>query len=236
MSSPAVKIFCFRFSESCDWIPPSRAHQEGRTRRHERGARDAMDVLVSRDERRRHGRRSRVVLTPRRWCQACEMMISRVTGARKPGPRGERAISRNTIAQGRPVDWLNLWCLPPAFLLLGHGCGQPPGFPCALRSRRDTLDGSLGRDRACRECDVVSHRLLDVAMTGDTRRGWRRWPSSHASDLANSIRPRARTRSLFRSDPKGVARARRKAVAAAWRYSSERRKNTRLPMTRLFRL
>jgi hypothetical protein len=32
------------------------------------------------------------------------MMISRMMGARKPGPQGERAISRKTIAQGRPGD------------------------------------------------------------------------------------------------------------------------------------
>jgi hypothetical protein len=61
-----VKIFCFRFSETHDCVSPSRAHEEGRTRRHERGARDAMDVAVSRDERCRYGRRSRVVLASRR--------------------------------------------------------------------------------------------------------------------------------------------------------------------------
>jgi hypothetical protein len=33
-----------------------------------------------------------------------------------------------------------------------------------------------------------------------------------------------------------MARAFRKAVAAAWRYSSDRRRNTRLPMMQLFRL
>jgi hypothetical protein len=93
--------------------------------------------------------------------------------------------------------------------------------------------GAIARAENVKSCLIG---LLEVAMTGDIRRGWRRWPSSHASDLANSIRPRARTRSLFRSDPEGVARALRKAVAAAWRYSSERRKNTRLPMMRLSRL
>jgi hypothetical protein len=88
-----------------------------------------MDVLVSRDERRRHGRRSRVVLTPRRWCQACEMMISRVTGARKPGPRRERAISRNTIAQGRPVDWLNLVVAAASFFYAGGPWVRPVTRP-----------------------------------------------------------------------------------------------------------
>src|SRR5580700_9473518 len=44
--------------------------KEGRTRnRHGRWVRDAMDVLVSQGERCECGRRSRVVLTPRRWRQ-----------------------------------------------------------------------------------------------------------------------------------------------------------------------
>jgi hypothetical protein len=37
--------------------------------RHGRWARDAMDVAARADERRYRGRRSRVVLTPRRWRQ-----------------------------------------------------------------------------------------------------------------------------------------------------------------------
>jgi hypothetical protein len=46
----------------------SRARSRGAFRdRHERWMRDAMDALVSPDERRRRGRRSRVVLMPRRW-------------------------------------------------------------------------------------------------------------------------------------------------------------------------
>jgi len=41
------------------------------------------------DERGFRGRRSRVVLMPRRWHQAREVMILRATVARKPGHRGE---------------------------------------------------------------------------------------------------------------------------------------------------
>jgi hypothetical protein len=50
------------------------------------------------------GRRSRVVLTPRRWRQVCERQLSQATVARKPGHRGERDISRKTIARGMPGD------------------------------------------------------------------------------------------------------------------------------------
>jgi hypothetical protein len=44
------------------------------------------------------GRRSRVVLTPRRWRQVCERQLSQATVANKPGHRGERDISVKTIA------------------------------------------------------------------------------------------------------------------------------------------
>jgi hypothetical protein len=47
-------------------IPP---RLEGRTRRHERWVRDAVDAAAAQDERSYCGRQSRVVLTPRRWRQ-----------------------------------------------------------------------------------------------------------------------------------------------------------------------
>ena len=46
---------------------PSRGALRGR---HERWVRDAMDAWLCEDDAHRCGRRSRVVLTPRRWCQA----------------------------------------------------------------------------------------------------------------------------------------------------------------------
>ncbi len=61
------------------------------------------------DERRCCVRRSRVVLTPRRWRQVCGVASAQpgldktyplATVARKPGHRGEHEISRKTIACG----------------------------------------------------------------------------------------------------------------------------------------
>jgi hypothetical protein len=47
------------------------------------------------------GRRSRVVLTPRRWRQVLKKQsFLGMTVARKPDHREERGVSRNTIAQG----------------------------------------------------------------------------------------------------------------------------------------
>jgi hypothetical protein len=82
---------------------PHPASQEGRMRnRHE--TRGGMRWTRRRARRARQCvRRNRVVLTPRRWRQVPgKLTLLRATVARKPGHRGERAISRKTIARGRP--------------------------------------------------------------------------------------------------------------------------------------
>jgi hypothetical protein len=61
--------------------------------RHGRWVRDAMDAGGAADERAGCGRRSRVVLTPRRWRQALRSYL-RAMVAKEPGHQGEREISR----------------------------------------------------------------------------------------------------------------------------------------------
>jgi hypothetical protein len=83
---------------------------------------DAVDAGSARDECRHRGRRSRVVLTPRRWRQAFEK-FSEVTVAKEPGHRGEREVSRKPsrregrCCSGSPV------VLPPCFFI----CTGPMG-------------------------------------------------------------------------------------------------------------
>src|ERR1700730_3248006 len=50
----------------------------------------------------RGGRRSRVVLTPRRWRQVFAELSARAKVAKEPGHRGEHEVTVKTIAQGRP--------------------------------------------------------------------------------------------------------------------------------------
>jgi hypothetical protein len=74
--------------------------RRGVTRRHERGARDAMDVrLWRKTSGAARGRRSRTVLTPRRRRQA-RGRFPRATESTRPGLRGDYEGNRNTIAQG----------------------------------------------------------------------------------------------------------------------------------------
>jgi hypothetical protein len=86
----------------CDYarfIPP---RSEGRTRRHGRRAGCDGRGLHHLTRDASGGRQRRVVLIPRRWNQVCRRYARQATVAIKPGHRGERAISRKTIAQGRP--------------------------------------------------------------------------------------------------------------------------------------
>jgi hypothetical protein len=71
--------------------------------RHGRWARNAMDGGCVADERAIFGRRSRVVLTPRRWRQVGDNASHYAgDGDNKPGHRGEHEVSRKTIARGMP--------------------------------------------------------------------------------------------------------------------------------------
>jgi hypothetical protein len=50
-------------------------------------------------------------------------------GGKKARSRGERAISRNTIAQGRPVDWLNLVVAAASFFYCWRAMGAASTRP-----------------------------------------------------------------------------------------------------------
>ena len=83
---------------------PSRAHQEGRTRRHERGARDAMAAnwIARRAMQFADGE---VVWSWRLDAGAKLATMLRIALAmvtRKPDHREERGVSRKAIAQGMP--------------------------------------------------------------------------------------------------------------------------------------
>src|SRR5690348_2444777 len=70
-----------------------------------------MDADAATDERGLCVRQNRVVLTPRRWRQVLKKLtLLRSDGGKKAVHRGERAISRKAIAQGRP-DALRWTCM-----------------------------------------------------------------------------------------------------------------------------
>ena len=137
-SCPALarKIICFRFSEICDLIGSFRSDTRG-VRVVTNVERNAVDADVPVDERRRGGRRNRVVLAPQSSGVKLAMMRERIASMTVANEKVHRRarISRKTIAQGRPV------CsrLYPRFsrslrnfLRESPGCMRSPGLPCAL--------------------------------------------------------------------------------------------------------
>jgi hypothetical protein len=99
-----------------------------------------------------HGRRRRVVLISRRWDQAVRRRFAGRRGLTSPVPRGERAISRNTIAQGMPVVPAALSLLACAkctfFARKSRGCGQHPAFPAPSVLQEGAKDASPGHTHA----------------------------------------------------------------------------------------
>jgi hypothetical protein len=66
--------------------------------------------------------------------RSCEAM-----GARKPGPQGEREVSRKPLCREGRCDsacTCGLRAFAQCFCAKAHGCMRAPGLPCALRLRR----------------------------------------------------------------------------------------------------
>src|ERR1700680_2507122 len=79
---PLQTYSVFQNTQITLYVPPSRP-TEGRCATSRNAGRDAVDAGSAGDERRESGRRSRVVLTPRRWCQ--------VGGSNSADDGGQRA-------------------------------------------------------------------------------------------------------------------------------------------------
>src|SRR5450755_3168463 len=103
MACPALAEKIFWFSEDPNQIYIHRVlSHRGALRNVTNAGRDAVDADGAKDEGAGRGRRSRVVLTPRRWRQVRGKQFSRMTVANKPGHRGEHEAVVKTIARGMP--------------------------------------------------------------------------------------------------------------------------------------
>ncbi|MET4041651.1 hypothetical protein ABIC03_003342 [Bradyrhizobium sp. RT6a] len=84
-------------------------------------------------------------------CRRLSRGRGRPAGTRLPGEHG---ISRPTIAQGRPSDWLHLYaavrfsCV--CFRAADRGCQPAPGLPCALLDKRVERRSKARAKRAAR--------------------------------------------------------------------------------------
>ena len=103
---PAPRAKTFRFNICANQLHVRRrpAPLKGRFAIVTDAGRDAVDAEGAGDESAFCGRRSRVVLTPRRWRQVCGKRFPQSDGGKKADRRGEHDISRKTIAWGMPGD------------------------------------------------------------------------------------------------------------------------------------
>ena len=105
-----------------------------------------------------------MVLTPRRWCQACNDALRRAGdgGKKARSPGRARSKPSNHCAGKAGCVRLNLWFLPRAYFTHGgHGYQSIPGLPCALSFlRRVFAPARLGRRR--REAACARPRLFDI--------------------------------------------------------------------------
>jgi hypothetical protein len=93
------------------------------------------------------------------------------TVARKPVHRGERAISRKTIAQGRPDASAEPVCSCARFCAVLHTrprVQRAPGFPCALFFWGETFLSRPGRI-APRECGGAFGRHCEPTGRANAR-------------------------------------------------------------------
>ena len=110
----------------------------------------AVDARVATDESSLSVRQSRVVLTPRWWCQVPgKPTLLGDDGGKKPVRRGEHDISRKAIAQGMP-ECSDCTCMLVCAFLCAHLHTRPrvqqaPGIPCSLCCWRDKVHANLGR-------------------------------------------------------------------------------------------
>ena len=91
--------------------------------------------------------------------------ILRAMGARKPGPQGERAVSRNPSRRECRMIRLHLWFLPRAFLSHGgHGCGLHPAFPAPLCGKNlpECANGRLDQNRPSLELSPLRPKAMSL--------------------------------------------------------------------------
>src|SRR5271154_3924215 len=154
--APFEKIFWFSESANQMYIFRRPVPLRGAARDVTNAGRDAVDAAARLTGVACSGRRRRVVLTPRRWCQVGGGN-SADDGGKKADHRGERGISRKPLRAGMSGDFPMTRCeYSCAYLLpIAHTrlrVHRAPGIPHALRFQGRRFIANLGRI-ASRECE-----------------------------------------------------------------------------------
>ena len=167
LSSPFQKnISLFQKPKSVVMFAPSRPHKRGGSRSSRTLRRDAVDAAVSLDERTGADGEGVWSWRPDAGAKLCGM-IHKATGAKEPGPRGERDISRKPSCRECRLIGAYLWLLT-CVLFVAHAAAGALRTRHSLRplfsSRVVSHNNSGGF--ASRECDAVfgAHARRSLAV------------------------------------------------------------------------
>ena len=110
----------------------------------------------------------------------CAATSRAMTGARKPGSRGERAISVKTIAQGMPDDSAEpvVSAASFSFCWRAMGCGQHPAFPAPSHLRGSKTDAKLGHIMP-RECGNLAQAIRIILNCHHPRKRVIQYAAAH---------------------------------------------------------
>jgi len=142
---------------------PSRAHKRGASRSSRTLGAGCGGRGRAADERHGCGRRSRVVLTPRRWRSSRREIFPPVTVTKKPDHRGEREVSRKPLRrEGRTASAEPVCSCAPCFV---HFARETAGAartrlslrPLTIRGRN--VSSKLARN-ARRDREAVSWTIV----------------------------------------------------------------------------
>src|SRR5258705_2562897 len=165
VSSPEIKNIFVSASPKSDAYPSRLVPPEGRSRVVTSAGRDAVDAAAS-GARKRAGRMT--LMRTAKSCRSDAPMLAsslreeaQMTVSNKPGHRGEREVSRKTIARGMPGDF-RCTCGDDTRVLTTHctrgcGCIGHPAFPAPSVYR----GASSGKARAHRAAGSRS-RILNL--------------------------------------------------------------------------
>jgi hypothetical protein len=156
-TAPLSKIFCFALYPNHSYIHHRLVPLEGRIAIVTDAGWDAVDADSAIDERHEGGRRSRVVLTPRRWCQVGGSNSADDGGKRARSPGRARRKPLKPLRAGMPgcsggpvVTNARVY-----YTTRAAAGASAPGIPHALKGRK--FLAQLGR-LAPRECERISSR------------------------------------------------------------------------------
>ena len=153
---------------------------EGRCATSRNAGRDAVDAEGANDDGARRGRRSRVVLTPRRWRQVLEKRkLLRGDGgkrARSPGRARRKPLKplrrEGRVVSGEPVVTTLVWFVFSPHGAAGASCARLS--LCPLQGAGDRNQAKLARTHAARSRRYVLPSLRGALATKQSNFRWRR--------------------------------------------------------------